>query len=385
MNGLIHDYHSHVSLYAALRGLPDLDGIPASPEGRSQAFTLLAAQPREALSLVVGWHTDRLPLSPADLADLPPLLVVNSSLHGFKASPAALPYLRELWPELAERIERGEDAAWAEHKVGALFSFYVRVAGLDLGKLEAFMSSMEALGIGSLDDKTIASEEALELIASSSFADRVIPWATPEVYRSLSPVGRSRCAGLKLFLDGSLGARSAALDEDFLDAPAGPLLYADEELRRLIEETAGYGAGLSVHAIGCRAIEQIVACLETLDRDGVRLPATRLEHVQFIGLDQARRCKALGLALSMQPNFNADSIDYADRLRPRHLAGNNPFRMLIDEADFVPGVDLVFGSDGMPHGPAFALKCCLVPPYKGQRLSEEEYLSGSRPRSAIRP
>ena len=60
----------------------------------------------------------------------------------------------------------------------------------------------------------------------------------------------------------------------------------------------------------------------------------RLEHVQFITLPQARRAKDLGVILSMQPNFNSDSEDYADRLGPRDLEANNPFRMLIDQAGF---------------------------------------------------
>ena len=112
----------------------------------------------------------------------------------------------------------------------------------------------------------------------------------------------------------------------------------------------GYGKPVAIHAIGDRAIEQVLGVLERLDRDGLSFPLVRLEHVQFIDQAQARRAKDLGLVLSMQPNFNSDSQDYADRLAPRWLERNNPFRMLIDQAGFEPGQDLIFGSDGMPHG-----------------------------------
>jgi hypothetical protein len=78
----------------------------------------------------------------------------------------------------------------------------------------------------------------------------------------------------------------------------------------------------------------------------------------------------------MQPNFSGDSVSYADRLGARYARQNNPFRMLIDEAGFVPGKDLFFGSDGMPHGAAAALEGALFPPMAGQRLTLEEFAAG---------
>jgi hypothetical protein len=78
----------------------------------------------------------------------------------------------------------------------------------------------------------------------------------------------------------------------------------------------------------------------------------------------------------MQPNFNSDSRDYADRLDATWLAANNPFRMLIDQAGFSPGQDLVFGSDGMPHGVEYAWQWSLFPRYPSQRLTTDELVAG---------
>jgi hypothetical protein len=373
---LVHDHHSHVSLYAALQGLPDLGGFPAGAQGSASALALLKRLPRDTLSLVTGWHTDRLSLGPAQLAELPPALIVNSSLHGFVITTAGLPFAKELWPELALHAN---DEAWIERNIGPTFSFYVRLAGFNAAKLESFMAKMEGLGIGALDDMTIASEEALGIVKTSRFADRIRCWATPEVYRGLSPSSRELCEGIKIFLDGSLGARSASIDAPFKDGHEGGLLYSDGELRAILVEVAGFKTGLSAHALGHRSIEQILCALEALDREGIDIPSVRLEHVQFIKLAQARRSKEMGVVLSMQPNFNADSVDYADRLIERHLAENDPYRMLIDEAHFVPGEDLVFGSDGMPHGTEFGLRWSLFPAYESQRLSSEEFSSGYGP------
>jgi hypothetical protein len=55
---------------------------------------------------------------------------------------------------------------------------------------------------------------------------------------------------------------------------------------------------------------------------------------------------------------------------------NNPFRMLIDEAGFVPGINLLFGSDGMPHGVQYALENSLFPPFPGQKLALDEFVAG---------
>ena len=169
---------------------------------------------------------------------------------------------------------------------------------------------------------------------------------------------------------------SAALDAPFLGGSEGGLLHTDEELSLLLEELASYKKALSAHALGHRAIAQALRCLGALARGGVEFPSVRLEHVQFIDAAQARLCKESGIVLSMQPNFNSDSVDYADRLIARHRAENDPFRMLIDDWGFVPGEDLIFGSDGMPHGPEYALRWSLFPAYEGQSLSVEEFAAG---------
>ena len=96
----------------------------------------------------------------------------------------------------------------------------------------------------------------------------------------------------------------------------------------------------------------------------------------FISLANAKKAKALGIVLSMQPNFSYDSLHYKDRLLEKYCRANNPFRKLIDQADFIPGVDLIFGSDGMPHGIDYALKQSLFPPYDDQKLTLEEFTAG---------
>ncbi|BDU70347.1 hypothetical protein GETHOR_24480 [Geothrix oryzae] len=365
----IFDHHSHVSLYAALQGTPGLSTCADS----GAALELMRGLPEDRLSLVMGWHSGRLPLSEADLAGLPPVLLVNFSLHGLRLSPEGARLLRDTDPEL---VERCADADWSERNLGRLLGLYGRTAGLSPAKLETWIQGLEAVGIGAVEDMLLTGTEAWRAMRASRWADRMPWWTVPAIFETLPAEAQAECAGLKFFTDGALGARTAALDSPFLGGEPGLLLHADEALRQMLAAAHPHGKAIAIHAIGDRAIGQVLNGLEDLERQGLRFPLVRLEHVQFITRAQARRARDLGLVLSMQPNFSSDSADYADRLDGPRLARNNPFRMLIDEVGFRPGRDLIFGSDGMPHGLAYAAQWGLFPLFEGQRLTLAELLAG---------
>ena len=364
----LHDRHSHTSFYAALIGCPSLAGLD-----RAQALASMEALPGDRVSMVFGWHSAKLPLVPEDLAALPPAIIVNLSMHGFALTAAAVETLRDTQPEVVAR--RG-DPDWCERNLPMLLQVFNRTARLTPEKLDAFMARMEAAGLGAVDDMLLPGEEELKVLRGSRWGGQVRCWCTPEAFRSLSPEARQAVEGFKFFTDGALGSRTAGLRGEFLDGRRGLLLYSDEELERALAEVHPFAKGVAIHAIGDLAIEQVLKVLGRLRRNGLWFPLVRLEHVQFIDELQARRAREMGIVLSMQPNFNSDSVDYADRLAPRWLEINNPFRMLIDRVGFVPGRDLVFGSDGMPHGVEYALQWSLFPAFPGQRLTLDELVAG---------
>lgn len=364
----LHDQHSHASFYASLLGCPSLAGMT-----RGEASDEVQSLPEDQLSVVFGWHSAKLPFTPEELRAMPPAIVVNLSMHGFALSGRAPELLSGTYPEL---VEHWRDSEWCERNLPHLLQVFGRTAGLTPEKLDRFMERMEAQGLGVVDDMLLPGEEAFQVIRSSRWANHIRCWATPRTFQALSPAAQEALTGLKFFTDGALGSRTAGLRGAFLGGEKGLLLYRDEELLRALGEAQRCAKPVAIHAIGDGAIEQVLGALEALDADGVRFPLVRLEHVQFIDRGQARRAKALGLVLSMQPNFSSDSQDYADRLAPHWLEVNNPFRMLIDEAGFEPGRDLIFGSDGMPHGIEYALQWSLFPVYPGQRLTVEELVAG---------
>lgn len=367
----LHDRHSHASFYASLTGCQSLAGL--SPQ---EAVAAMRTLPADQLSMVFGWHSARMPLDPETLRDLPPAIIVNVSMHGYTLSEPAAERLQATQPEV---VAHRSDAEWGERNLPMLLELFSRTAGLTTAKLDAFMTRVEAQGLGIVDDMLLPGEDALEVIRQSRWGSHIQCWATPRTYRTLSPDSQRALTGLKFFTDGALGSRTAALRGTFRDGREGLLIHSDEQLADVLGEAAGYGKPIAIHAIGDLAIEQVLGTLERLDRIGTRFPFVRLEHVQFIDEIQARRARDLGLTLSMQPNFNSDSTDYADRLDARWLEVNNPFRMLIDRVGFIPGKDLLFGSDGMPHGIEYALQWSLFPPYPGQRLGLEELIAGYGP------
>ena len=186
---------------------------------------------------------------------------------------------------------------------------------------------------------------------------------------------------MKLFTDGAFGARTAAVSRPYINDPSGPenfgnLLYSDEAFFKLVGQCLETKKSLAIHAIGDRAIEQTVNTLSKHESLVRAVPEVRIEHAQLIDRPSAELAKQLGIKLSMQPNFSADSVDYADRLDPDFCQANNPHRMLIDTVGFVPGEDLIFGSDGMPHGAEFALQQSLFPSFENQKLTLDEFQAG---------
>ena len=361
---LLRDSHTHVSFYAALGAAADLSACRTA----AAALALLKKQPGP-LALARGWNSAYYDLGGAAFDRLGPAVVCNVSLHSFRFNAAARAALKKKFPDIVARID---DQAWVENNLNRVFGLFTSAGGAEA--IPAYMERLAALGVWAADDMLVP-DDAAALLLVRRYAGRARLWTEPEVYAKMGPAARAAIGGLKFFTDGALGARTAALLRPYRGGGRGLLLHSDEELGKLFRLAARLTGRAAVHAIGDAALEQVLRALERLAVPR-RDMAVRVEHAQLITPEQARRAKRLGLALCMQPNFSEDSACYADRLPPPLLRRNNPFRMLIDKAGFVPGEDLVFGSDGMPHGAAPALRAALFPPCPGQRLTPEEFRAG---------
>lgn len=142
--------------------------------------------------------------------------------------------------------------------------------------------------------------------------------------------------GYKIFIDGSLGARTAALSSPYSDAPSEKGMYLREtkELVALLRELDAIECQSLVHAIGDGALDQLLDALEEARR-GVakrhRLPLL-VNHCMICRPDQVERMKKLGLAATVQPSYIRSDRDMAPaRLGDRVERGwAYPWRSLVD-------------------------------------------------------
>ncbi len=364
------DHHSHTSLYAALSESISFWGVA----DKDEAFEIIARLPFDELTLVMGWNENLFSFTDAELAMMPPVIITHYSLHGMLMSSAAESMLHATWPDI---IDNYRDFDWFQKYVPDILQFLGNISEVNVEKVENHFRSLLCNGIYHVQDMMLVSEEALRVIKQAATAVKAAFWSDPELYERLSNEARGDVRGIKLFTDGALASGNAAVHKPYRGTEAkGLLCYEDGELLELMRRAAGRNLPVALHAIGDRAVSQVLDALDVLSEEEPECPEVRIEHAQFISVKQAIKAKKAGVVLSMQPNFSHDSIDYAEILPDGYAENNNPLRMLIDEAGFVPGKDLLFGSDGMPHGIEAALGSSLFPPFEGQRLSVEEFVAG---------
>jgi predicted amidohydrolase YtcJ len=114
--------------------------------------------------------------------------------------------------------------------------------------------------------------------------------------------------GGDVFLDGSIGSRTAALIHPYSDAQTcGSLRFTDDELLAYFSQAEALGIAAGVHAIGDAAIEQ---CVRVWERVLAGKPSQRgcrhfIEHFEIATQEQIDACVAMGIVLSMQPQFDS--------------------------------------------------------------------------------
>ena len=137
--------------------------------------------------------------------------------------------------------------------------------------------------------------------------------------------------GGDVFLDGSLGSATAATCAPYHDREtSGTLMLSDDEVFEYFFESERLGISAGVHAIGDRAIEQALHAWERV-LGGKRSERCRhfIEHFEVATPSQIARAGALGLYLSVQPQFDAQwgapGGMYDARLSRERAAGMNAF------------------------------------------------------------
>jgi predicted amidohydrolase YtcJ len=270
-----------------------------------------------------------------------------------------------------ERLSRWASAALSDHVVQEL---QLRAAGQAAARGITTIHEMQMPHGAGLRDLQVflGHRERLPVDVVPIVATMDLPLVMDHGFESV---------GGDLPVDGSIGARTAALMAPYSDGTGeGVLYYEDDELAEFFH--GGHGAGLQVgvHAIGDRAVDQVVRAWErvyrTLDsreRRHFRARRHRIEHCEMISPDLVERVAMLGLAVSVQPAFDlvwgGPGGLYEAVLGGERAATMNPVRALLER-----GVEVGAGSDApvTPLDPLLAVRALEVHHDATQRLGRFE-------------
>jgi len=161
----------------------------------------------------------------------------------------------------------------------------------------------------------------------------------PEV----DPERRLLVRGIKLYADGALGSRGAALIEPYSDDPGnnGLLITGSDHIGEVCRRALETGFQVGTHAIGDRGA---LVTLDAIERCfGKPRPEARfrVEHAQVMRLADIERMTRLGVIASMQPTHATSDMPWAeDRVGPQRILGAYAWRKMLDA-----GGRLTLGSD----------------------------------------
>jgi predicted amidohydrolase YtcJ len=165
-----------------------------------------------------------------------------------------------------------------------------------------------------------------------------------------------RLGGVKVFTDGALGPRTAAMLQPYNTEPdnLGLLLLDSGELLEIGRQAIENGLSLAVHAIGDRANREVLDAFAQL-KSLPHLPGKsvqssslrhRIEHVQLIHPSDVPRLAELGVIASMQPLHATSDMDMANHLWGDRSATAYAWNSLLEQ-----GAVLAFGSDAPVEEP----------------------------------
>lgn len=366
------DAHVHVMGLGARERLLNLEGTSSIADLQARVAEAAGGLPEGAVLegrgwIETHWPEERFP-SRQDLDVVAPDIAVflrRADGHALVANSLALEMAGitadSVAPEGGDilRDEEGEptgmliDAAMAP--VGALGSNF---EGEDRANvyMEGAWSAARYGWTGAHDMSVPWADVAMIEAMSEDLPVRVYISANPDAFGPLVRDGhvisdnrRVIARAIKLYMDGALGSRGAALLAPYSDDPAnsGLMLSREDETLSGMVTALQEGIQLNIHAIGDRGNQLLLDWIEEAqsavpaDQRAIVDARWRDEHTQIVDPADIPRFAELGVIPSMQPSHAIGDLFFApDRLGPDRLDGAYAWRALIDS-----GVVIAGGSD----------------------------------------
>jgi len=372
--GLV-DAHVHFVPWARARRQLDLHGCATRAAVLERVREALASLPPGDAPLVgrgwddTGWSGPPEATALDLLAPDRPLLLHRHDFHALWVNAAALRAARvskETPDPEGGRFERDQGGAPSglvrEHAVRAFLALEDRAApAVDDALLDEAAAALHAEGITAVHDfqRTQDDWERTRALAARRKL-RVLQHVGPEQVADAGRLGLRggsgdewfRAGSLKLFADGTLGSRTAALLEPWADTPGrGMTLLTPAEMAEHIDAAAAAGFSIAIHAVGDAAVRHALDAIESRREAFRRLSLPpRIEHIQLLHSEDLRRFAGLGVAASMQPQHATTDAPVAKRAWGARCALAYPWRALLDT-----GATLAFSSDAPVEPPCARL------------------------------
>jgi len=145
---------------------------------------------------------------------------------------------------------------------------------------------------------------------------------------------------VKLYSDGALGSRGAALLAPYSDAPhtKGLLFVQDNEMQRMVKKAAAKGYQVNVHAIGDAGNRQVIDALASLPKkNDAQTLRHRIEHAQVLELSDIPRVAKANIIPSMQPTHATSDMNMAeDRVGKERIKGAYAWRTFLKQGSKIP-------------------------------------------------
>jgi len=415
--GLV-DAHVHLHWIGQAAETADLRGVIGLDELRARLVATATAFPELPVLRGYGWDESILGTGPSHqaLANIDsahrPIVLTRLDGHAVWLNDVALEALG-----VADLLDGGGVANTQQvmrDEVGAATGLIIDPAlavwnaladppDLDrtVGRFERALTAIRATGLASVHDMATRAEH-LDALAKAQAnlgesAPRVVvyledteaSWGWFENHAPgpvvLGPLLEVR--GLKLFADGALGSRGAALREPYSDAPgeSGSLLQQDI-LDERVARAVRLGFDVAIHAIGDRAVDASLKAFEAArEVPGPRSSTAyrhRVEHAQIATASDRARFAALGVIASMQPTHGVSDSPWAcARIGPERGQDAYAIKSFHDS-----GVPIALGSDAPIESfdPIVTLRSAIVPAegpgpcswLKTQKLSPTDALGG---------
>ncbi len=351
------DGHTHFALWALNRRRVQLAGAQTR---EAVLASVAAASPVQGWVIGQGWDANGWPVAPErfalDAVQRSPVYLDSLDVHAAWVNSAALAaagITRDTGDPFGGRIVRdaaGEPTGLLLERAVELMIPHLPVPPSDqldeaLRDAQAEAHRLGVTGIHNVEGLGVMTAfERLESAAALRLRVLFHPPvdALPELIRRgvRSGVGSSwlTVGGVKMFLDGSLGSRTAWMLEPYEGSrDRGMAITAESDVRIAMEMAAAAGIASTVHAIGDAAVRRALDLMTRLDR--VAIPH-RIEHFQCVHPADLDRAAAAGLVLSMQPAHLLTDVPLVERHWGSRGAGAYAFRTLLRK-----GSAIVFGSD----------------------------------------